>query len=284
MTAPGQPILSIRGLVKRRDGDDRSFALDLTGLDIRAGEALAFVGPSGCGKSTLIDLLAMTLQPDDVASFRIADAEDETVADVAALWSQRRLDDLGRLRARHFGYVLQTGGLLPFLSVRRNIALTQRILGYEDRARIGALAERLDIADLLEAPPAKLSVGQRQRVAIARALAHHPALVLADEPTASLDPVNADAVMALFMELIDSVGAALVLVTHDAGQAARFGVPVVEARVSRDGSTSRTTYDPEARAASESEAVAATEGSASDAAVLGGVGATGASQEGATAG
>ena len=178
------------------------------------------------------------------------------MTDVAALWGRRRLDELGRLRARHFGYVLQTGGLLPFLSVRSNIALTQRILGYEDRGRIEDLARRLDIAELLEARPAKLSVGQRQRVAIARALAHRPALVLADEPTASLDPVNADAVMDLFMELISSVGSALVLVTHDAGQATRFAVPIVEARVSRDGSTARTTFDPGARV-TVSEAVAA---------------------------
>ncbi|NBC34361.1 MAG: ATP-binding cassette domain-containing protein [Alphaproteobacteria bacterium] len=208
------------------------------------GRAVAFVGPSGCGKSTLIDLLALTLRPDAVAAFTVTDPQDGRVTDIAPLWQKRRLDDLGRLRARHFGYVLQTGGLLPFLSVRQNIELTQRILGYEDRARVDELARRLDIADLLAAPPAKLSVGQRQRVAIARALAHRPALVLADEPTASLDPVNADAVMDLFMELIAGVGAALVLVTHDCNQPKRFGVPMVEAQVGRDGTTVRTVFDP----------------------------------------
>lgn len=247
MNAAGaaSPLLSIRNLVKRRAGSDRTFELELTALDIAPGRALAFVGPSGCGKSTLIDLLAMTLRPDTVGAFTVTDPRDGSVTEVAPLWEKRRLDDLGRLRARHFGYVLQTGGLLPFLSVRRNIDLTQRILGHEDRDWVDTLARRLDIADLLAAPPAKLSVGQRQRVAIARALAHRPALVLADEPTASLDPINADAVMSLFMELIAGVGAALVLVTHDRDQPKRFGVPVVEAQVGRDGTTVRTVFDPE---------------------------------------
>lgn len=244
MNGSGAALLSIRGLVKRRVGDDRAFELDLTGIDLEPGDAIAFVGPSGCGKSTLIDLLAMTLRPDDVASFALADPRNGTEADVAALWHAGNRDALGRLRARCFGYVLQTGGLLPFLSVYANIALTQRILGYEDRAEIEALARRLDIAELLAARPAKLSVGQRQRVAIARALAHRPPMVLADEPTASLDPVNADAVMGLFMDLIGTYGAALVLVTHDVDQPARFAMPVAAARVDREGTTTRTIFDP----------------------------------------
>lgn len=242
---PPAPLLSIRGLVKRRTGSDRTFELDLTALDLAPGDAVAFVGPSGCGKSTLIDLLAMTLRPDAVRAFVVTDPRTGAVTDVAGLWEKRHLDALGRLRSRYFGYVLQTGGLLPFLTVRRNIELTQRILGVEDRDWVETLLRRLDIAELGEAMPGKLSVGQRQRVAIARALAHRPALVLADEPTASLDPVNADAVMDLFLELIAGVGAALVLVTHDREQPRRFAVPAVEARVGREGTTVRTTFDPQ---------------------------------------
>lgn len=244
-----RPLLSIRELVKRRTGSDRTFELELTALDIAPGDAIAFVGPSGCGKSTLIDLLAMTLRPDAAAAFAVTDPWTGSVTDIAALWQKRHLDALGRLRARYFGYVLQTGGLLPFLTVRSNIDLTQRILGVEDRDWVETLVRRLDIAGLEAAMPGKLSVGQRQRVAIARALAHRPALVLADEPTASLDPVNADAVMGLFMELIAGVGAALVLVTHDREQPRRFDLPAVEARVCRDGTTVRTVFDPASRTA-----------------------------------
>ena len=108
-------------------------------------------------------------------------------SDVGAAW--RRRDDafITALRARCFGYVQQIGGLLGFLSVRQNIALSLDILGVAEDGRIGALAEALGIAALLDAYPNDLSVGQRQRVAIARALVHEPALVLADEPTAALD-------------------------------------------------------------------------------------------------
>lgn len=241
----GRPLLSLRDVVKRRGGAP-GFELAIGSIDLEAGRAVAFVGPSGCGKSTLIDLLAMTLRPDGAERFVLtppdASANGHGEVDIAALWQRRRQDALGRLRARYFGYVVQTGGLLPFLRVGANIALPQRIIGTGEPARVRDLAGRLGIAEMLGRYPARLSVGQRQRVAIARALAHRPAIVLADEPTASLDPANAEAVMTLFMELIDQSAAALVLVTHDAAMAARFGIPTFAARLAVDGTVSRTSF------------------------------------------
>ena len=241
MSAAAPRLAELCRVTKLRQGADRAFALHIEALTVRRGRALALVGPSGCGKSTLIDLLALALKPDSGDAFGLSTDGDSV--DVLGLWHADELDRLAHLRARHFGYVLQTGGLLPFLTVGNNIALPQRLAGHPDRARVRDLAERLGIAETLSDLPGRLSVGQRQRVAIARALAHRPPIVLADEPTASLDPINAAAVFALFLELVAEDGAALVVATHDRGMAETHGIPVVEASVQRDGATSLTVFD-----------------------------------------
>ena len=123
---------------------------------------------------------------------------------------------MARLRLRHIGYVLQTGGLLPFMSARDNMTTPGRAKGMDAKAvdaGLKELAGRLGIGHLLSALPDKLSIGERQRVAIARALLPKPELVLADEPTAALDPVTAKNVMRLFTELAGEC--ALVVVSHD---------------------------------------------------------------------
>ncbi len=237
-----EEIVDIVHAAKRREAGDRAFELVVPRLTLRKGEAVAFVGPSGSGKSTLIDLLAMTLKPDSARRFVFIDPASGRPTDLMALWRARSMDRLARLRARHFGYVLQTGGLLPFLTVYDNIALPQRLQGLHKPELIEALAKRLGFAEALHAEPAKLSVGQRQRVAIARALAHRPTIVLADEPTASLDPVNAVTVMDLFMELIDTFRATLVIATHDGTLVERYGLPIVSADVRRRGDTVETTF------------------------------------------
>jgi putative ABC transport system ATP-binding protein len=113
------------------------------------------------------------------------------------------------------GYVLQTGGLLPFLSVRDNIGLSRQGLGLSVQDSVEAVADKLGIGRHLDKYPAKLSVGERQRVAIARAMAHEPSVVIADEPTASLDPINAEEVMVLFTNLADEFQVTLILATHE---------------------------------------------------------------------
>jgi putative ABC transport system ATP-binding protein len=222
-------LLSLRGVVRAYRGDAASFVLEVPAFDLREGEVLALAGPSGSGKSTLLMMLALAAPPDAAERFLFAGQ------DVARHWRAGRHDALAGLRARRIGVVPQTGGLLPFLSVEANIALTQRIAGRPDPARIRALAEELGIRPELGRLPGELSVGQRQRAAIARALAHRPALVLADEPTAAVHPELADAVLALILRECAAAGAALLLATHDPERAARAGFPVLACRTAPPG-------------------------------------------------
>ena len=201
----------IRGLVKNR-AQGAGYRLEIRQLTVRRGEAVAITGPSGCGKSTTLDILGLVLRPDRADSFTFAPADQPY--DIMAQWN--RQDTLTALRLHHIGYVLQTGGLLPFLSARDNMTTPGRAKGMDAKAvdaGLKELAGRLGIGHLLSALPDKLSIGERQRVAIARALLPEPELVLADEPTAALDPVTAKNVMRLFTELAGEC--ALVVVSHD---------------------------------------------------------------------
>ena len=195
------PTLLLQDVIIRHQapGGALGFELVIEDFSITRGEALALVGPSGSGKSTLLDLLALARRPSSTGQFLLTPRAGKAI-DLGAVWRAGDDNSLTAIRAAHFGYVLQTGGLLPFLSVRRNIALSQAVLGRPDPAHIEALAARLEIASLLERMPASLSVGQRQRVAIARALAHRPEILLADEPTASVHPALADTILALLIE------------------------------------------------------------------------------------
>ena len=205
--------LGITDLVKARGGAADRFELRVPRFALKGGDRLAVVGPSGCGKSTLVELLGLASAPDG-GSFAIEDGEGGAVT-VDALWRERRSEKLARLRARLFGYVPQTGALLPFLTVRRNLALTQELSGRVDPAFVRACADHLDIGGLLERWPGELSAGQRQRVAIARAVVHRPSFILADEPTANLDPAAALKAMVLLGDLVRDTGAALLVVSHD---------------------------------------------------------------------
>jgi putative ABC transport system ATP-binding protein len=215
------PALAIEALARTNGSGPGAFVLEVEHFCLRAGEAVAVAGPSGSGKSTLLDLAALAVAPDHAGVLSVAGE------DAAALWRSGDAEALARLRARGIGYVLQTGALLPFITVRANIALPQRLSGRGDLAHVEALADTLGIADVLDRKPAALSVGQRQRAAIARALSHRPALVLADEPTASVHPEMADTVLALLIGQTEAHGAALLLATHDPERALRFGLPVV---------------------------------------------------------
>lgn len=209
----GRHVFKLRGVTKSWSGE-HGFELTVPELVIRRGEKVALVGFSGCGKSTLLDLLAMILQPDRAEEFSFICDEDKPV-DVAKAWKHRNLDGLARARMRHIGYVLQTGGLLPFLPVYDNIGLSRSGLGLEEPEQIKAVAEKLGIQRHLEKYPSQISVGERQRVAIGRAMAHDPSVVIADEPTASLDPINAEEVMGLFTQLAEEKSVTLIVATHE---------------------------------------------------------------------
>lgn len=246
------PVLALRNLRKDRSrGREDAYSLRIPRLDVRQGEKLLIAGPSGAGKSTLLDIIGLILRPDRAESFVLrpqragADGpyacEGPGMLDAAAAWRQGRVEELARWR-RGIGYVLQTGGLLPFVTVRENIALGRELRGLgrgpgaspatgqapgqttgQTAGRVEELAAELGIGHLLGAYPAALSVGERQRAAIAGALAAEPFLVLADEPTAALDPRHAALVLDLFCRLVDRAGLTLIMVSHAPEQVRGMG-------------------------------------------------------------
>ncbi|MGE0622763.1 MAG: ABC transporter ATP-binding protein [Pseudomonadales bacterium] len=210
------PLLEARGLCKSfPDGAARRVVLDVIDVLIDPGEVVALVGPSGSGKSTLLNLLA-GLQRPDAGSIRL-----DVGGSVAAL---ETLTDAQctRLRRRHIGYVFQFFNLIPTLTVRENVLLPLELNGLS--ASVGEAMARLTTLGLdhrLDDFPAHLSGGERQRTAIARALAHHPRLVLADEPTGNLDHVNAERVVDLLVSEVRSSSCSLLMATHSETVASR---------------------------------------------------------------
>jgi putative ABC transport system ATP-binding protein len=203
-------------LVRSQAGQS-DFRLAVESLRVQAGEYVAITGPSGCGKSTALDILGMLLKPTSVGRFVFSSGPGAS-EDIAQYWREGALDRMSLLRLRYFGYVLQTGELLPYLTVLENVILASSILGSDRRAcrrRGEELLEALDIAHLRDKLPSNISIGERQRSAIARALASEPKIVLADEPTASLDPARARIVMQLLLDMVRKNGTTLIVVTHD---------------------------------------------------------------------
>jgi putative ABC transport system ATP-binding protein len=218
----GEPIFKIRGLVKRR-GD--SYCLTIPEMDINIGSRVMLLGDSGSGKSTTLDMLALVLKPDEAKIFTWR--PNNEAIDLSVAWKKGQADVFGRLRLKDLGYVLQTGGLLPFLNVKDNISLAaelKKISSENFKLRFLEIIEILKIGHLLKKYPGQLSVGERQRCAIARAVIHAPKLILADEPTASLDPATSDRVFNLLLDLCTK--SALVVATHDAERAKKHNFSV----------------------------------------------------------
>jgi putative ABC transport system ATP-binding protein len=219
----GTLIYHLRDVLKTRESEGVAFRLSVPSLQIAQGEKIALIGESGCGKSTLLDMLSFILQPSEVGSFRFrpqnsgADGKsekDHAPLDIKKYWNKGRQNTLGDLRRRHIGYVMQTGGLLPYLSVRDNMDLSRHVLGMKDDGSVEHLAKELGIHRHLNKLPEDLSTGERQRVAIGRALAHHPSIVIADEPTASVDPFAAEKIMSLFLELVEEMHITVIVASH----------------------------------------------------------------------
>jgi len=212
--------------------------LSIPALDVMAGAKLAFVGESGSGKSTLLELLAMILKPTECERFRFRPDVGGENHDIAAAWQDGDPDRLAGLRSRHIGYVLQHGGLLPYLTVQENIDLSRRLLGLPDASAAPQWAERLGIATQLGRKPAELSVGQRQRVAIARALAHEPGVLIADEPTAAVDPMNAARIMEIMVGLVEETGVTLIVASHAHRLMEDAGLRMIDHRIDTNGADS----------------------------------------------
>jgi lipoprotein-releasing system ATP-binding protein len=176
-------------------------------LDIAQGEVVSIVGPSGAGKTTLLQIMG-TLDRADSGSIII------NGTDISSLKNQA----LARFRNQHIGFVFQFHQLLPEFTALENITIPALIAGRsqrEARQRAEELLDFMGLRDPAAHKPAELSGGEKQRVAVARALVNHPAVILADEPSGSLDSANKAELHALFFRLRDEMGQTFVIVTHD---------------------------------------------------------------------
>jgi len=182
-------------------------AVDGVSLQVAAGEFVALVGPSGSGKTTMLSILAALLQP----------SSGQILLDGQDLAGMNDLERVA-MRREKIGFTFQANNLVPYLSAVENVELMLRLNNKLDKTgklRARELLSRLGLAERLNNLPGQMSGGQQQRVAIARALIHNPSLVLADEPTASLDTERAYQVVETFAGLIHEQNRAGIMVTHD---------------------------------------------------------------------
>jgi len=200
--------LEVRDLVKTFALDGTTInAVDHVSFQVKSGEFVALVGPSGSGKTTMLSILAALLSP--TSGQVLIDGQD-----LAQMNENRRV----KLRREKIGFTFQSNNLIPFLTAQENVEFMLRLNGQANKAgrmRSAEILARLGLSDRPHNLPAQLSGGQQQRVAIARALIHNPAVVLADEPTASLDTERAFQVVETFARLVHENNRAGIMVTHD---------------------------------------------------------------------
>jgi putative ABC transport system ATP-binding protein len=201
-------VLEAKSVTKTYEVESTTInAVDDVSLEICPGEFVALVGPSGSGKTTMLAMLAGLLEP-TAGSIVIGGRE---LGDMSE--AQRT-----KFRREKVGFTFQSNNLVPYLSVQENVELMLKLnqrFNRESQKQARDLLERLGLGERLKNLPSQLSGGQQQRVAIARALVHNPNIVLADEPTASLDTERAFQVVGTFADLIHARNLAGIMVTHD---------------------------------------------------------------------
>lgn len=206
-------LVEIRNLTKRfRKGDEVITPLEDVDLDIQTGDFISLMGKSGTGKSTLLNLISGIDRPD--AGTITVDGTEVTGL------SRSRLADW---RAANLGYIFQTHNLVPVLTAYENVELPVLLLplsAAERRRRVELALEAVGLTDRAKHYPRQLSGGQEQRVGIARAIVAHPRVVVADEPTGSLDADTSDQIQVLLRRLNQELDITLVMVTHDSEIAA----------------------------------------------------------------
>lgn len=197
-------IIAVKDLKKYYD-DGHIKALDGVNLEVSEGDFIAIVGPSGCGKSTLLNMLGALDVPDS----------GEVIIDDINLKSER---DLASFRRRTVGFIFQLHNLLPSLTAWENIQIPLMELhmpAKKRKARAFELLRQVGLEDRANSLPTKMSGGERQRVAIARALVNNPHILIADEPTGSVDSKNSRRIMDLLKSICRDKYMTLVVVTHD---------------------------------------------------------------------
>ena len=196
----------------REPNGERLPILDIPRLELSAGEQVVIRGQSGGGKTTLLNVIAGLSTPDE-GKIVIQNT------DVTRLHEAAR----DRFRARHIGFVFQTFNLLAGFTALENVLLGMTFTGQRnDSSRARQLLERVGLGHRLSHKPAALSVGEQQRVAVARALVNRPVLLLADEPTANIDPTHQQDVIDLLREVCKAENVAMLLVTHSPEVSAQF--------------------------------------------------------------
>ena len=202
-------ILIARNLAKSYGkGDARVQAVSRVNLDVRRGEFLAVMGPSGCGKTTLLNLLGLITPPDS----------GTLTVDGHPIRPSRRQRD--RLRRDVFGFVFQRFNLLGTINAADNITMGLRLRRRSVNGEAAKWLAALDITDVARRKPSQMSIGQQQRVAVARALAHGPKVLLADEPSGSLDSANAQSLLDMLRRINREHGQTIIMITHSAEAAA----------------------------------------------------------------
>ena len=200
--------LEVKSVVKTFAGDSGPiYAVNDVSFSVQPGEFVALVGPSGSGKTTMLSVLAALLSP----------TSGQVLIDGVDLAQMNEAERVA-LRREKIGFTFQANNLIPYLSARENVEFMLRLNSRFDRVgrvRAEELLARLGLVDRLSNLPSQMSGGQQQRVAIARALIHNPTLVLADEPTASLDTERAFQAVETFANLIHERQRAGIMVTHD---------------------------------------------------------------------
>ena len=198
------PIIELKGVTKEYgQGHTLVQALKPTDFRLEAGQFVAIIGPSGSGKTTFLTLLGHLQTP---SKGQILLRGKDT--------SQLKEKERAALRFNDFGFILQASNLIPFLKIEDQFQLIDR-LSKKERTNLDSLIELLDLKDTLKQYPKELSGGERQRAAIARALYNSPDIILADEPTASLDTERAKRVVHLLKEVTQKFNKSVVMITHD---------------------------------------------------------------------
>ena len=197
-------IIEIHGLKKSYE-NGQIIALNGVDLEIKKGEFVSIIGPSGSGKSTLLNMLGAL------------DVADEGTVKVAGV-DLTKTKDLSTFRSQEIGFVFQLHNLIPNLTALENVQipmLETPLSGKKMEDRAMELLRSVELEDKINQKPTKLSGGQRQRVAIARALVNHPSIILADEPTGSLDSKTGDIILNILKDLHKKENVTLVMVTHE---------------------------------------------------------------------